>query len=205
METKRDAAASEKPQEADEIREQLLEAAARVFASKGYAGTKILDIVREAGLSSGAVYGRFESKNALLIEAVVTRAIKAASERVRADRPVADFIARSLTDRQGPLNTTEAIQLEAYVAARREPEVAEAVAEARRRWRFALKRTVRTAHADGTLSPGADVESILYFMETMRLGLLLLRGAGFAPPDPDQWDALIRRIVRSLAAGQDNG
>ena len=38
----------------DPLREQLLDAAARVFASKGYAGTKIQDIVREAGLSTGA-------------------------------------------------------------------------------------------------------------------------------------------------------
>jgi AcrR family transcriptional regulator len=64
LETKED----EAPEAAgeDDLREQLLEAAARVFASKGYAGTKVLDIVKEAGLSSGAVYGRFGSKNALL-------------------------------------------------------------------------------------------------------------------------------------------
>ena len=43
----------------DPLRDQLLDAAARVFARQGYAGTKIQDIVREAGLSTGAVYGRF--------------------------------------------------------------------------------------------------------------------------------------------------
>ena len=38
----------------DPLRDQLLEAAGRVFATKGYDGTKIMDIVKAAGLSSGA-------------------------------------------------------------------------------------------------------------------------------------------------------
>ena len=63
---------AETPDE-DPLREQLLDAAARVFAAKGYAGTKIMDIVRAAGLSSGAVYGRFDSKDELLMEAVLRR------------------------------------------------------------------------------------------------------------------------------------
>ncbi len=50
---------------------QLLDAAAQVFASKGYDGTKIMDIVKAAGLSSGAVYGRFASKDELLMEAIL--------------------------------------------------------------------------------------------------------------------------------------
>jgi AcrR family transcriptional regulator len=47
---------------ADPLREAPLDAAARVIARRGYQGTKIQDIVQEAGLSSGAVYGRFRSK-----------------------------------------------------------------------------------------------------------------------------------------------
>jgi AcrR family transcriptional regulator len=182
----------------DPLREQLLDAASRVFASKGYSGTKIGDIVREAGLSSGAVYGRFSSKKELLIEAVVTRAIRSAVERAADDHQVADLIVRFAVERQGPLSDAEAIQLEAYVAARREPEVAEAIVEVRRRWRSALEPTVRTALADGTVSPGADVDSILYFMETVRLGLLLQRGAGTTPPDIKAWTELVRGQVRSI-------
>jgi hypothetical protein len=46
---------------------------------------------------------------------------------------------------------------------------------------------------------------VLYFLETVYLGLLLQRGAGFEPPDAEAWDVLIRRIVRSLAGEQDRG
>lgn len=185
----------------DPLREQLLEAAARVFASKGYSGARIVDIVREAGLSAGAVYGRFDSKNELLTEAVVSRSIDRAQERRPEDERVADFIVRSATEFAGPLSDTEAMQLEAFVAARREPEVATALAEARRRRRGAVRPLMEAAIADGTAAPNLDADSVLYLMETIALGLLLQRGAGMSPPDPDGWRRLIEVLVGSMAGG----
>jgi len=51
-------------------RDEILEAAKRVFAEKGFAGAKISEIAAEAGLSYGLVYHYFESKEAILIELV---------------------------------------------------------------------------------------------------------------------------------------
>jgi AcrR family transcriptional regulator len=183
----------------DPLRERLLDAAAAVFASKGYSGTKIMDIVREAGLSAGAVYGRFKSKNDLLTEAVVSRSIRHARSRPPVeDRRVADLIVRTTSENRGPLSDLEAMQLEAFVAARREPEVAEALAEARRRRRAHVQPLVEAALVDGTVAPDGDPDSILYLIETIRLGLLLQRAAGMAPPDQEAWTRLIRRLVRDL-------
>lgn len=186
-------------EEVDLLRERLLDAAARVFASKGYSGTKIRDIVQEAGLSSGAVYGRFKSKNDLLTEAVISRSIRRSGARRVDDPRVADLIVRTTSENRGPLSDVEAMQLEAYVTARREPEVAEALAETRRRSRAAVQPLVDAALADGTVSRDGDPESVLYLVETMRLGLLLQRAAGAEPPDPEAWRDLVRRLVRSLS------
>jgi AcrR family transcriptional regulator len=53
------------------IREQmaahLLEAALKVFASRGYHTSTMAEIAKEAGVSKGLVYHYFESKEALLI------------------------------------------------------------------------------------------------------------------------------------------
>jgi AcrR family transcriptional regulator len=186
---------------ADPLRERLLDAAARVFASKGYSGTKIMDIVREAGLSAGAVYGRFQSKNDLLTEAVVSRSIRQArSQPPVDDQRVADLIVRTTSENKGPLTDLEAMQLEAYVAARREPEVAAALADIRRRRRARVQPLVEAALADGTVAPDGDPESILYLVETVRLGLLLQRAAGMAPPDPEAWTSLIRQLVEDLGS-----
>ena len=123
------AVGAEPPVGADELRERLLRAAAAVFARQGYDGTKIMDIVRESGLSTGAVYGRFRSKNDLLREAIVTRSPSAARLGSDGIDRVADLIAAGVTHTDRPLTDAEALRLEAYVTARREPEVAQALAD----------------------------------------------------------------------------
>ncbi|MGE5633589.1 MAG: TetR/AcrR family transcriptional regulator [Caulobacteraceae bacterium] len=47
----------------DEIREKINSAALRVFAEKGYHGTKISDIGAEAGISIGNIYRYYKSKD----------------------------------------------------------------------------------------------------------------------------------------------
>jgi AcrR family transcriptional regulator len=186
----------------DPLRAQLLDAAARVFARQGYDGTKIQDIVREAGLSTGAVYGRFRSKHELLREAVVRRA--ATAIRLGADGidRVADLITRLASINTAPLTDAEAVRLEAYVAARREPEVATALGEAHAQYRAAVRPLVKAAVADGTVAPDVDPEAVLYLVRTLHLGLLLQRGAGIPAPDAAGWDELVNRIVASFGAGE---
>jgi AcrR family transcriptional regulator len=46
----------------DERREQILSSALRAFATRGFAATKISDIVARAGMSHGLVYHYFKSK-----------------------------------------------------------------------------------------------------------------------------------------------
>ena len=50
---------------APETRTKLLDAAAKVFAEKGYDGTSMDDIAGEAGMTKGALYWNFDSKEAL--------------------------------------------------------------------------------------------------------------------------------------------
>lgn len=48
-------------------RNQILDAAGRVFAQKGFHPATIKDIAREAGIADGTVYIYFESKSAVLL------------------------------------------------------------------------------------------------------------------------------------------
>ena len=45
---------------------QILDAAARVFASKGFHAATIKDIARDAGIADGTIYNYFENKTTLL-------------------------------------------------------------------------------------------------------------------------------------------
>ncbi len=48
-------------------RKQILEAAVKVFAEKGFHQTTIKDIAREAGIAQGTIYNYFENKTALML------------------------------------------------------------------------------------------------------------------------------------------
>ncbi|MBV9041173.1 MAG: TetR/AcrR family transcriptional regulator [Acidimicrobiia bacterium] len=59
-----------------QTRERLIEAAARVFAEKGFAESSLDEVADAAGLTKGAVYSNFENK-----EALVAAVLKAHEDR----------------------------------------------------------------------------------------------------------------------------
>lgn len=58
----------------------LLEAAARTFAVKGFAGASVDEIAEAAGFSIGALYSNFTNKEQLFVELLSTRAITRVTE-----------------------------------------------------------------------------------------------------------------------------
>ncbi len=58
---------------------QILEAAAKVFAQKGFHPTTTKDIAKEAGIAEGTIYNYFENKTALLF-AIFDRMIEVARQ-----------------------------------------------------------------------------------------------------------------------------
>ncbi len=65
----------------DERREQIMSAALKLFATKGFAATKISDIVERAQMSHGLVYHYFKSKEEIFFE-LLKRATQTSSESV---------------------------------------------------------------------------------------------------------------------------
>ena len=66
--------------------EEILEAAKHVFGESGYAGTKLEDVARRAGVSKGTLYLYFDGKEALfreMVRAKVVAALAHAEETVR--------------------------------------------------------------------------------------------------------------------------
>jgi AcrR family transcriptional regulator len=56
------------PRKSDRTRQSVLDAAARLFARRGYAGTNLSDIAAEAGIKTGSLYYHFDSKDELVGE-----------------------------------------------------------------------------------------------------------------------------------------
>jgi AcrR family transcriptional regulator len=76
-------------QHRDERREQILAAARRCFLRDGFHATSMHDLFAEAGLSAGAVYGYFASKDDVIVAIAEEnmREIVAMIQTVAADEP----------------------------------------------------------------------------------------------------------------------
>ena len=58
---------SPRPDVSEERKDQILEAATKVFTQRGFVDARMDDIVAESGLSKGALYWYFDSKDAIII------------------------------------------------------------------------------------------------------------------------------------------
>jgi len=75
-----------KPSRRDQSHERILDAAARAVCRDGYAGVGVAAVMKEAGLTHGGFYAHFESREALLAEAVAfagARSIERMQARMR--------------------------------------------------------------------------------------------------------------------------
>ena len=78
-------------------REHVVEVATEMFAQKGYESTSIDGILKESGLSRGALYHHFKGKDALF-EAVVEALEGAVGERIVAAGMAAASPAKALRE-----------------------------------------------------------------------------------------------------------
>src|SRR6266705_2514795 len=53
-----------------ETHERIVDVAARAIRRHGYAGVGVADVMKEAGLTHGGFYAHFDSRDALLVEAL---------------------------------------------------------------------------------------------------------------------------------------
>jgi AcrR family transcriptional regulator len=77
-----------------ERKHQLLEAAARLFSTKGYSSTRIADICAEAGVAKGLMYWYFPTKQSLFAELVRTMRQQLRRAQAAAMDPTADALTR---------------------------------------------------------------------------------------------------------------
>ncbi len=61
------------PKVVEDRKEQIIDAAMRVFAQKGFARATNKDVAREAGITAGLIYHYFENKEALLTAIIESR------------------------------------------------------------------------------------------------------------------------------------
>ncbi|MCW2655121.1 MAG: hypothetical protein JWR32_6097 [Mycobacterium sp.] len=118
----------------DERRAHILAAARRCFVRDGFHETSMQDLVREAGMSSGAVYRYFDSKDAMIVaiaEENLEQIVAIVGESVRHGDGVGEALASTL-EYVGARHTEEgfgAIALLVWSEALRNPGLATGLRE----------------------------------------------------------------------------
>jgi TetR/AcrR family transcriptional repressor of uid operon len=198
----------------DLTRARLVEAAAAVFSERGYDGAGVQEIARRAGLTTGAIYGRFTGKAELLREAIEQCSSDELDElfnQHRFDGHASDIVriaGSHLVERPDEdAHQGNALLLEAFVASRRDPEIRDAVRALVQERAGKLAEVLEAAKADGSMDDSLDTDAVVTFCHAVGLGFLIFDAIDIDLPRPGPWEELITRLVAAIAApanGNDN-
>ena len=186
----------------DDLTERLLRAAAEVFASQGYEKARVAEIARRAGVTTGAIYSRYSGKAELLLDAVdhhVPGELAALLSGAGSRDSAVDVLSQLGSHLVDELDESAGLFLEAVVAARRDPELADRLRHKVEDEDARLGKLVDEAIADGLFDPELDRLAIVRVAHAIGFGMVLTRSMGLDLPPPDDWTAVIDRII--AAAG----
>ena len=192
---------------AEERRQEILDAARRVFVDKGYDNATMNDIAAAADVSAGSIYRYFENKRDLIAAASITcidedlqvwstdlpegitpgEAFLALGQQTRAD-----FAAEGRNDEC-------VLRLESYLACYRDGELRDRIVPKMDESIRLLADFVRAAQDSGEFDEAIDADQFARFLHVIGAGtgaLSVLYGADF---DTDAiWDQLIRMASLSF-------
>lgn len=186
-----------------ERKQQLLDAAARLFADQGYSATRVADIVEDAGVAKGLFYWYFDNKESLFRELAANIRQRLRRQQAEAMDPGAPALARIV---QGTVASVRFMSEHAHyfslleVEGRNVPDVLRQGTEQHLRDVAAL---VREGQADGTVTNDdppqllalATVGTVAQFSHFHRTGRIDLSLDGLA-------DYVARLVARMLAADE---
>ena len=194
-----------------EVRDRIIAAAVRAFSEKGYHSSTIADVCREAGLSVGAIYTYFDSKEALFLQTcdlISARGLDELARRLATATTTAERLAiaiglyiETIDEYEGAPGQISLVQ--AWAEADREPGVREMLAARRERIVGAGQLLIHQGIASGELPAWIDVDAVTRGILALLDGLLLQRieaGDAYRPADLARRAGAIVELLLAVAA-----
>jgi AcrR family transcriptional regulator len=164
----------------------LLQVAAEVFAERGYVETTMAELIARSGLTKGAFYFHFSSKDQLALAVVeekqrqwvdsVQAAISAESRAVDQFRAIPTALVRLHRDDPSTFSVSRLTRDLAHV-----PHITPTLREHMRAWLGLLTGLISQAQADGDLPPTVDAGDLAAVLVAATDGLKDLGGLVDAP------------------------
>lgn len=185
-------------------RRQIVDAARRCVIEQGFHKTTMADVIRESGLSAGAVYGYFKSKEEI-VAAIAEEALSTVDELfekiLASEKPLSPFDALeaalnhivAIAERPGGDVTRIAIQ--AWAEALRNPAIMETAQSKYSKLRGHFEAVARRAQADGTVDASVDPRYVSQALFGFLPGFLLQRLL-IGDVSPETYSAGLRALLQ---------
>ncbi|WP_405783179.1 TetR/AcrR family transcriptional regulator [Streptomyces sp. NBC_00859] len=185
----------------------LLEAAAQVFARKGFAGASVDDIAESAGFSTGALYSNFASKDELFVELLSSRSSSRLTEAATivtgqggSNEEARTALSRLVIDVADEDMDLAPLQAEFWLYAIRRPEFQERLASQFRSNRDALTGVLADRARDRGQSGDAPFDQVATVLLALFQGLVQLRRTDPALVPEDLYGNAARWLFAGLNA-----
>jgi AcrR family transcriptional regulator len=196
-------------QRAIETRERIIEAAARIFARRGYGDATVQDIAGEAEISMGALYHHFASKEelfrAIVDEHIKREVLEYQPQQASSVREAIEHFVAFQADHLRRDPEFRSLSMELWAQAAREPWAQAACAASFRTFRDLLARLLTIAQEAGVARGDLDIESAAVLLEALFAGLQVQWAVDPDAVDFDRvartWADLIERFVRADTDG----
>jgi AcrR family transcriptional regulator len=189
---------------AEQTKERLIDAAARVFETNGFAGSTVAEIAREAGLTSGAIYGHYASKAELLADALRCHGERATASLLPpgTNRDAATVLI-ALGTRLGARDRADtALLFEALLASKRDAELSRVLALALAGREARLADVIADGQREGVLTHGVPATAAARFAIMLGLGSMLVNELDLPDVDQAEWTSFIRRLIGAFTQEQ---
>ena len=190
-------------QRGEETRERILQAAMASFADRGYDATPVKAICREAGVSKGAFYHHFSSKQDVFLK-LLHGWLSGMDERLadlQADRLEIPEQLMAMTDMICDVFDAAGDQLpmflEFWSQAAHDPEVWEATRAPYRRYRTFFAAMIEAGIAEGSIRP-VDPDTTARVIVSLAVGLVL---QGLLDTEGADWGRVTKGGVLMLLEG----
>lgn len=195
-------------QRGEETRTRILDAAGELFAKRGYAATSVTNICKQAGVTKGAFYHHFATKQQVFLD-LRDRWLSPLDVQIKSTRLEGETLPQVLqriADMTRPIfdvvgdDQRQQVFLELLSAARQDATILPAMLSPLRKYRTLFAKLITQGVQEGSLRT-VDSKLAAEVIVTLGFGFIM---QSLLNPDRADWATLTQKSIRLLMQGLEN-